>query len=111
MKTKTLKANFITINKGHDLIVILVREDKRVYFNFGSEDWIDFTKMGRLDIKNEKYQNFIKSKKFKKNYEETKNVIDTSKDYKEITQRFIKDFKKDRGSRVLLNEAELEVSV
>jgi hypothetical protein len=111
MKTKTLKADFITITKGHDLKVILVREDKYVSFNFGSEDWIEFARMGRMDIKNQKYQNFIKDKNFKKNYKQTQDVINNSKDYKEITQTFIKDFKKDRGNKILLNETEMEVKL
>jgi hypothetical protein len=104
-----LKANWLTIKKGKDMKMILIREDKKVMFNFGSEEWIDFNLMGNMDIKNQKYQEHIKSPNFKKNYLETKKVIEISKDYEEITQKFIKDFKNDRGNRIWLNTSEMEV--
>ncbi|MCM8786849.1 MAG: hypothetical protein NC935_02215 [Candidatus Omnitrophica bacterium] len=97
-----LKANFLTILKGSNLIVILIREDKKVLFNFGSEEWFDFYSLYN-------YDGFIKNNKFKEDFEETKEVIEKAKDYNEITEKFIKDFKADRGNKIVLNRAELEV--
>jgi hypothetical protein len=104
-----LKANFLTILKGNSLIVILIREDKKVFFNFGDETWIDFDKLGKLNIKNQRYKEYIESPKFKKQYKDTENIIKKSKDYLEITEKFKKDFKKDRSNKITINPAELEV--
>lgn len=106
--TKRIKVSFILVKKGNDLITILVREDKKVMFNFGSEEWIDFERMGTLEIKNQKYQRYIKNPKFKKNHLETKKVIDEN-NYKGIVEHFYKDFRKDRGNIIQINEQEADI--
>lgn len=107
--TKRIKVSFIVVKKGSDLITILVREDKKVMFNFGSEEWIDFDRMGSLDIKNQKYRRYIENPKFKKNHKETGEVI-LNNDYKGIVEHFYKDFKKDRGNliKVMGQEADID---
>lgn len=106
--TKRIKIDFIMVKKGNDLITILVREDKKVMFNFGSEEWIDFERMGTLEIKNQKYQRYIKNPKFKKNKQETQDVI-SQNDYKGIIEHFYRDFKKDRGNMIKVIEQEGDV--
>lgn len=106
--TKRIKLTFIIIKKGHDLITILVREDKKVMFNFGSEEWIDFDRMGSLDIKDQKYRRYIENPKFKKNHKETEEVIKNN-EYKEIINHFYKDFKRDRNNLIKVIEQEADV--
>lgn len=105
---KRIKVTFIVVKKGNDLITILVRQDKKVMFNFGSEDWVDFDLMGKLKINNHKYNRYIENPKFKKNYKETRKVIDTN-DYKGIVDHFYKDFKKDRNNMIKIMEQEADV--
>lgn len=106
--TKRIKVGFIVVKKGNDLITILVREDKKVMFNFGSEEWIDFDKMGSLDIKNQKYNRYIKNPKFLKNHKETKEII-LNNNYEGIVKHFYKDFKKDRGNLIKVVEQEADI--
>jgi hypothetical protein len=106
---KRIKITFIITKKGNDLISIMVREDKKVMFNFGSDQWIDFEKMGKLKIKNQKYNRYIENPIFKKNYEETKKVIEDN-DYKGIVNHFYKDFKKDRNIMIKVIEQEGDVN-
>lgn len=105
-----LKARTISILKGQQLIIILVREDKKVYMNFGSDDWIDFLQMFALQhsIKNQKYQQWVNNPHNKKNFQETLDVITNAGDYLEVCKHFVKDFKSDRGARIVTNDLELE---
>jgi len=105
-----IKARTITILKGNTLIMILVREDKEVFLNFGSEDWIDFKKIFEMKkkIKHQKYQEWIENPRQKKNFKETMEVIEKSKDYMEICEHFHKDFRKDRSARIAINDLEME---
>jgi hypothetical protein len=106
--TKRIKLTFIVIRKGKDLTTIMVREDKKVMFNFGSDEWIDFSLMGKLKIKNKKYNRYIENPKFKKDYSETEKVI-AENDYKGIVEKFHKDFKKDRANVIKIIESEADV--
>jgi hypothetical protein len=96
------------IKKGNDLFTILVREDKKVMFNFGSEEWIDFDKMGKLNIKNQKYVRYVENPRFKKDRKETEEIIKNN-DYKGIVSAFYRDFKKDRGNMITIQEQEADV--
>lgn len=113
-----LKAAFLSIVKGQDITILLVREDKKVFICFGDEKWFDFEqipKLGNISKLTEKakrkYESWIKSKSFKRNYRETMEVVETSSDYEEIIQKFIKDFKKDRGNRIWRNDVEIDPKV
>lgn len=109
-----IKASFIMITKKGELTNILVREDRRVWLNFGSDLWIEFQDLINTKIftkdnsKNKKYKDWIKSKKFKKDYKDTIKVIDESENYDEITKKFIQDFKKDRSNRIWRQELEID---
>lgn len=107
---KRIKVSFIIIKKGNDLFTILVREDKKVMFNFGSEEWIDFEKIGKLNIKNMKYNKYIENPRFKKDKKETEEIIKNN-NYKGIVNAFYKDFKKDRGNMITILEQEADVDV
>lgn len=102
------------ITKKGELTNILVREDRRVWLNFGSDLWIEFQDLINTKIftkdnsKNKKYKDWIKSKKFKKDYKDTIKVIDESENYDEITKKFIQDFKKDRSNRIWRQELEID---
>jgi len=102
MVKKRLKASFILVRKNPEVITILVREDKKVWFNFGSKDiWINFlelkdTKKLHKDTgKNKKYIDWVNSKKFNKNYSVTLEILNND-NFEEVVSKFIKDFKKDR---------------
>jgi len=112
MGEKIQKVTFLTIKKGGELYFILIMEDKRVFLNFGDDNWFNVRELDNLkQLKDKrKYQQYLRSKKFKKNIEETIEIMDNSKDYEEITQKFIKDFKKDRGNRIIRNDAEIDTT-
>ena len=105
MGEKIQKVTFLTIKKGGELYFILIMEDKRVFLNFGDDNWFNVRELDNLkQLKDKrKYQQYLRSKKFKKNIAETIEIMDNSKDYEEITQKFIKDFKKDRGNKIIRN--------
>jgi len=100
-KNNLMKASFIIVKKTPEIITILVREDKKVLFNFGSEIWIDFFDIHKSEKlttdkgKNKKFKEWIDSKKFKKDYQETLEVIENN-EYEDIVKKFIHDFKKGR---------------
>ncbi len=103
-----MKAKGIVAIKGSEIFIIFIKINKEVYFNFGTNDWFtieDFTNLHRHS--NPKIKRHAESPKFKKDYKETLEVIETSKDYLEMNDRFVKDFKKDRGFRI--KEFNLEV--
>jgi len=112
MGEKIQKVTFLTIKKGGELYFILIMEDKRVFLNFGDDNWFNVRELDNLkQLKDKrKYQQYLRSKKFKKNIEETIEIMDNSKDYEEITQKFIKDFKKDRGNKIIRNDAEIDTT-
>jgi len=112
MGEKIQKVTFLTIKKGGELYFILIMEDKRVFLNFGDDNWFNVRELDNLkQLKDKrKYQQYLRSKKFKKNIAETIEIMDNSKDYEEITQKFIKDFKKDRGNRIIRNDAEIDTT-
>lgn len=109
-----MKATFIVIRKNPEIITIFVREDKKVLFNFGSDIWINFLDMKNQDKlhtdrgKNKKYKEWVESKKFKKDYNETIEVMKNN-DYHEVVNKFIHDFKKDRVP-VFQQEVEIDPS-
>lgn len=109
-----LKAGFLMIMKKQQVTNILVREDRRVWINFGSDMWIDFLKIKETEnlvpdtSKNRKYLDWINSKKFQKDYQETLNVINNSEDWNMIIEKFVKDFKKDRGNRIIRQDLEVD---
>lgn len=98
---KQIEGAFITIKKGNQIMSILVKEDKRVYFNFGDNNWIKFEELEKL-IFNKKY------KKLMGDLADTKKVIEESKDYKELVKKFEEDFKKDHGNIVVVNKVLME---
>jgi len=109
------KANFLTITKGNDIQIIVIREDKKCFICFGDDNFFDIEKLNKLKkIKfkspriQKKYEGWINSKSFKKNFKETLEVINKSKNYNEITEKFIKDYKKDRGNRIIKNKIVLD---
>lgn len=104
-----MKATFITILKGSQFTSILVREDKKVLMNFGDENFFEFETLNKVKglSDNKKYKQWIESKKFKKDWAETMKVINTN-DYEGIIQKFIKDFKTDRGNRIIRNDVEID---
>jgi len=108
-----LKASFIVVIKKNEITNILVREDKRVWLNFGSDLWIEFQDLVNQKIftndsaKNKRYLNWINSPKFKRDYKQTIEVINNS-DWDGITKKFIADFKKDRGNRIWRQDIELD---
>lgn len=112
MGEKIQKVTFLTIKKGGELYFILIMEDKRVFLNFGDDNWFNVRELDNLkQLKDKrKYQQYLRSKKFKKNIAETIEIMDNSKDYEEITQKFIKDFKKDRGNKIIRNDAEIDTT-
>lgn len=112
MGEKIQKVTFLTIKKGGELYFILIMEDKRVFLNFGDDNWFNVRELDNLkQLKDKrKYKQYIKSKKFRKNIAETIEIMDNSKDYEEITQKFIKDFKKDRGNKIWRNDAEIDTT-
>jgi len=112
MGEKIQKVTFLTIKIGGELYFILIMEDKRVFLNFGDDNWFNVRELDNLkQLKDKrKYQQYLRSKKFKKNIAETIEIMDNSKDYEEITQKFIKDFKKDRGNRIIRNDAEIDTT-
>ncbi len=112
MSDKIQKVTFLTIKKGAEIYFILVMEDKRVFLNFGDENWFNVRELGNLDqLKHKKkYKRYIQSKQFRKNIEETLEIMDNSNDSEEIIQKFIKDFKRDRGNKVWRNDAEIDTT-
>lgn len=105
---KRIKITFIVVKKGTDLITIMVREDKKVLFNFGSDNWVDFTLMGKLKIKNQQYNRYVNNPGFTKNYKQTQDII-SKNNYEEIINSFHKDFKKDRGNMIKIISQEADV--
>lgn len=109
---RIMKATFIVVRKNPEVITILVREDKKVWFNFGSDIWINFFDIPKSENfhknkgKNKKFQNWIQSKDFKKNYQETIDVINNYS-YKVIVDKFHRDFKKDRVP-IFMQEVEID---
>lgn len=104
-----MKAAFITIVKAKQFTSILVREDKKVWINFGDDNWFEFetlNKVKKLD-RTKKYKDWLESKKFKKDWAETMKIIENNT-YEEVVKKFIKDFKKDRSNRILRNDVELD---
>jgi len=101
-KGDLMKASFIIIRKKPEIITILVREDKKVLFNFGSEIWVDFfdicdsEKLTSDKGKNKKFRDWVGSKKFQEDYNKTITIIKNNS-YEEIVKKFIRDFKKDRA--------------
>lgn len=106
------KVTFLTIKKGGEVYFVLVMEDKRIFLNFGDDNWFNVRELGDLNsLKDKKkYQKYIESKDFKKNIRETLEIMDSSKNSEEIIQKFIKDFKKDRGNKVWRNDAEIDTT-
>jgi len=107
-----MRASFIVIRKSQELTTILVREDKLVMINFGSSDWFNFRELKDIKgLKNnksiKKYLQWINSKRFKRNYKETIEILENN-DYEEVVKKFIKDFKKDRGNRIIRQDVEIE---
>lgn len=104
-----MKAAFITIIKKSQFTAILVREDKKVWFNFGDDNWFEFEKMGNIKgiNKTKKYKAYLESNKFKKNWKETMETI-RNNSYENIINKFIKNFKSDRGNRILRNDVEID---
>jgi len=108
-----MKGTFIVVRKKPEVITILVREDKKVWFNFGSDLWIDFfdiptsTEFHNKDKgKNKKFKDWVNSKDFKRNYQETIDVINNYS-YKIIVDKFVRDFKKDRVP-IITQEVEID---
>lgn len=106
------KATFLSIKKGGEIYFILVMEDKKVFINFGDDNWFDVKKIHNIkELKGKKkYEKYLSSKSFRKNIKETVETIDSSKDHLEIVEKFIKDFKKDRGNKIIKNEVEIDTS-
>lgn len=104
-----MKAAFISVIKTGQFTSILVREDKKVWMNFGDDNFFAFETLNNVKgLKdNKKYKAWIESKKFKKDWSETMKVIETN-DYEGIIQKFIHDFKKDRGNRIIRNDVEID---
>lgn len=104
-----MKATFLSIIKKHDFTAILIREDKKVFMNFGDDNFFDFEEMNNIKglERKRKYKDWLESKKFKKDWQETMEVIKNN-GFEEIIQKFIKDFKKDRGNRIIRNDLEID---
>lgn len=104
-----MKATFLTIVKGNQFTAILVREDKKVWMNFGDDNWFEFEKLNKVPKleKYRKYREWIESKKFRKSYLETMEIINNNT-FEEVIQSFIKDFKSDRSNRILRNDVEID---
>lgn len=112
-----LNAHILTILKGNEIQVIVIREDKKCFISFGDENFFDIENLNNLkNIQKlspkakRRYEEWINSKKFKKDFNETIEVINNSKDYSEITEKFIKDYKKDRGNRIIKQDVELDTN-
>jgi len=103
-----MKAKTIIAVKGQEIFIILIKENKECWFNFGTKDFFSIEDFKNLHKHpNSKIKHYATTPKFKKDYKQTENVINTSKDYLEINRKFIKDFKKDRGFKI--KEQDLEV--
>ncbi|HKL23633.1 MAG TPA: hypothetical protein VJ895_02680 [Candidatus Nanoarchaeia archaeon] len=112
------KAVFLTIVKGKELTLLLIKENKKVFMCFGDDNWFNFQELRNLKglsylkpSAKRKYEEWINSKKFKKDYKETEEVIENAVNYEEIIEKFIKDFKKDRGNRIWRNDTEIDDSI
>jgi len=104
-----MKATFLTIVKSNQFTAILVREDKKVWINFGDDNWFEFSKLNQVKglEKHKQYKEWIESKKFKKSFKETMEIIN-NKTFEEVIQSFIKDFKQDRSNRIIRNDVEID---
>lgn len=103
-----MKAKAILTTKGREIFFIIVKENKDCLFNFGTNDWFTLEDFGNLHKHpNPKIKRHASTPKFKKDYKKTLEVVESSEDYLEIIQKFIKDFKKDRGIKI--KEFDLEV--
>lgn len=98
----------ISVRKGENMFIIMISKDKDVVMNFGSDHWIPFLKLFEMEdeIDHQNYQEFINNPKNKKNYEETKEVIENSEDFTEIADKFYNDFRTDRGNKIRLDIVE-----
>jgi hypothetical protein len=108
-KSKIMKASFLTIVKSNQFTSVLIREDKKVWINFGDDNWFEFEKLNNIKVLEDKkkYRDWLQSKKFKKNFTETIEIINNNY-YEEIVSSFIKDFKKDRSNRIIRNDVEID---
>lgn len=104
-----MKAAFLTIVKSNQFTAILVREDKKVWINFGDDNWFEFSRLNQVKglEKHKQYKEWIDSKKFKKSFKETMEIIENN-DYENIITKFIKDFKKDRSNKIWRNDVEID---
>jgi len=110
---KKLKAIVITIIKGNNISLIMIQNDKKVFFNFGSEQWIDYEKIQDSKMKKmlkghalKRYEDFLKG--YKKDMIQTNKVIKESKDFIEIADKFYMDFRTDRGNKIDIKLIEYE---
>lgn len=107
-----MKATFLTIVKSNQFTAILVREDKKVWINFGDDNWFEFEKLNQVKglEKHKQYKEWIESKKFKKSFKETMEIINNNT-FEEVIQSFIKDFKQDRSNRIIRNDVEIDEKI
>jgi len=110
---KKLKAIVITIMKGNNISLIMIQNDKKVFFNFGSEQWIDYEKIQDSEMKKmfkghalKRYEDFLEG--YKKDMIQTNKVIKESKDFIEIADKFYMDFRTDRGNKIDIKLIEYE---
>ena len=104
-----MKAKTLISTKGSEIFIILIREDMKCYFNFGTNDWFSIEEFKNLrKHPKAKLRHYAESPKFKRDYKETVDAINTSKNYIEIHDRFMKDFKQDRGQRIKSGDIEIE---
>jgi hypothetical protein len=96
------KAILIATTKGMNIISVLVREDMKVWFNFGTKLWFSFDEFSSL--KNYKHipqiKRYVESPSFKKNIRQTQKTIDKSTSYEDLAEHFYKDFKSDRNIHI-----------
>lgn len=109
-KNDKVVAISISVRKNDKIYLFMISKDKDVVINFGSEHWIPFLELFELEdeIDDKAYHDYINDPKNKKNYKETKEVINNSSDFTEIAKKFYRDFRTDRGNRIRIDLVEGE---
>lgn len=107
---KKVAAVSLSVKKGDNMFIIMVSRDMDVVINFGSEHWINFLELFEMGdkIDDENYQKYINNEQNRKNYRETKEIIDNAGDFTDIAEKFYNDFRTDRGNRIRLDLVEGE---
>lgn len=104
-----MKSKVIVANKGNEIFIILVKENMECHFNFGTNDFFSLEDFKNLKKHpNRKLKHYAESPKYKKDLKETLDVVNNSKDYIEMCERFKKDFKSDRSYRIKEYDMELD---